>query len=467
MNIPLIVMGDHTGRYIQDIESVRGEITVARHVHELSDVIGIAQTGIARAVLLVSGFEDLTHSLLSHLEEAELGVVALVDPGDPQPFENIRYISTLADSHEVLKAIEKAVDEQEAGRIAQQQSKSTSDTSVFGADKPTGSVADDYSDVSKVEENDFRQGQLVSVWGTGGSPGRSTVALNLAACAAASGKKVCLVDADTYYPAISALIGMLDDYSGLAQLCHLADRGQLQAEHVAETVSTVKLGADSLDIITGITRADRWPEIRPASLSALLQLIQQHYELVIIDTGFSIEADEELSFDGVAPRRNAATLTALENSDTVIILGNADVLGIPRLFKAVDELLTHHSLEVEASKLQVWVNKVREGSVGKSPQAQLQQTWNRFGPELPLQGFIPWDQKSLDQAWLSGRALTECAKKQPVTHAIEELLESVLSPTKASASIPGQGSDQKPLAKATRESTQKSSSWWNKLRKSS
>lgn len=83
------------------------------------------------------------------------------------------------------------------------------------------------------------------------------------------------------------------------------------------------------------------------------------------------------------------------------------------------------------------MNKVREESVGKSPQAQLQQTWNRFGPELPLQGFIPWDQKSLDQAWLSGRALTECAKKQPVTHAIEELLESVLSPTTTSASIPG------------------------------
>ena len=86
------------------------------------------------------------------------------------------------------------------------------------------------------------RGTIVAVWGTGGAPGRSTLALNLANCAAAEGMRVCLVDADTYDPSLSPLLGLLDDYSGIAQLCHFAERGQLDTQISDEAISTLRVG---------------------------------------------------------------------------------------------------------------------------------------------------------------------------------------------------------------------------------
>lgn len=110
------------------------------------------------------------------------------------------------------------------------------------------------------------RGTIVAVWGTGGAPGRSTLALNLANCAAAEGMRVCLVDADTYDPSLSPLLGLLDDYSGIAQLCHFAERGQLDTQISDEAISTLRVGKYYLDFLSGITRPDRWPELRTRAL---------------------------------------------------------------------------------------------------------------------------------------------------------------------------------------------------------
>jgi hypothetical protein len=50
-----------------------------------------------------------------------------------------------------------------------------------------------------------------------------------------------------------------------------------------------------------------------------------------VDCGFCIEVDEELSYDTAAPRRNGATVTALEQADLVVVVGSADPLGLARL----------------------------------------------------------------------------------------------------------------------------------------
>ena len=47
----------------------------------------------------------------------------------------------------------------------------------------------------------------MAVWGPSGSPGRSTVATNLAAEAALAGHGTVLVDADTYGPSLRQWLG--------------------------------------------------------------------------------------------------------------------------------------------------------------------------------------------------------------------------------------------------------------------
>lgn len=79
MQIPIIVVGDTSGRYILGIESQRGDISVVRHVHDLGEMLGTAQSGIARAVLLVTQYEDLTQSMLAVLYELDVAVCAVIE----------------------------------------------------------------------------------------------------------------------------------------------------------------------------------------------------------------------------------------------------------------------------------------------------------------------------------------------------------------------------------------------------
>ena len=49
-------------------------------------------------------------------------------------------------------------------------------------------------------------------------------------------------------------------------------------------------------------------------------------DLVVVDCAAPLEQDEELVFDTAAPRRNAATLVALECADEVVVVGGCAVL---------------------------------------------------------------------------------------------------------------------------------------------
>src|SRR5690606_21209567 len=61
--------------------------------------------------------------------------------------------------------------------------------------RPGGHAAGDEPDA---EEPDRERGSVVVVWGPPGSPGRTTVAVNLAAELAGPSRRACLVDADTH-----------------------------------------------------------------------------------------------------------------------------------------------------------------------------------------------------------------------------------------------------------------------------
>jgi Mrp family chromosome partitioning ATPase len=63
--------------------------------------------------------------------------------------------------------------------------------------------------------------KLVTVWSPMGSPGKSTIALSIASELTDSGKRVFLLDADTYAPCLDVLLGLNDHPAGLAAACRL------------------------------------------------------------------------------------------------------------------------------------------------------------------------------------------------------------------------------------------------------
>src|SRR6185295_12311686 len=105
------------------------------------------------------------------------------------------------------------------------------------------------------------------------------------------------------------------------QACRLADQGLLDGEALLRIATTVATKAGTFRVLTGITRADRWTELRAAALTLVLERAQEIVDVIVVDTGFCLEADDELGFDSGAPRRNAATLRSLELADTIFAIG--------------------------------------------------------------------------------------------------------------------------------------------------
>lgn len=259
--------------------------------------------------------------------------------------------------------------------------------------------------------------RTLAVWGPVGSPGRTTVAINLAAELAAQGSRVMLVDADSYGASVAASLGLLDESASFAQACRVADQGMLTAAELGRICTEVVFAGGTFSLLTGLTRSDRWPELRAAAVERVLATALTMVDTVVIDCGFCLETDEELSYDTVAPRRNAATLTALGQADTIYAVGSADAIGLPRLIRALADLPE----ACAGADVQVVVNKVRKRAVGGTPLKALEQAWERFGPALPISHALPWDADVTARALLEGRLLQELAPDAPLRRAIREL----------------------------------------------
>ncbi|MHA7241060.1 AAA family ATPase [Arthrobacter sp. TMS1-12-1] len=413
MSIPVITLGAGASAHVPGLEQLRGPVTVVRRCEELTDLVAACQTGLARAVIIAPGAAELTASLVDRLRFAGVVIIALSDqpPATAGPgVDGIAYVEATVEPAVLAAAVAQAVDR-------------------FEADPGHQGASSAYADPMRLPDVAVPQpaevteepgsGRIVAVWGPSGAPGRTTVALNTAAELAAAGSSVLLVDADTYGASIGASLGLLDESAGLAQACRSADQGRFDSASLARIAVSVAVRGGRLRVLTGITRPDRWPELRPAALGRVLEAGRALAEVTIIDCGFCLEADEELSFDTLAPRRNGATLRCLEAADTVIAVGAADSIGVPRLVKALADL----GDAVPTASPRVVFNRVRAAAVGRAPETQLREAWERFGPSAPISAFLPMDQAAADRALLAGTALLETAPGSPLRLAIADLAE--------------------------------------------
>lgn len=258
---------------------------------------------------------------------------------------------------------------------------------------------------------------IVAVWGPTGAPGRTTVAINLAAEISRLGARSLLIDADVYGGVVANALGVLDESPGLVAACRQAQSNRLD---LAGLSALCWQFTPTLRVLTGVVRADRWPELRPSALEAVLGLSRALAEYIVVDVGFALETDEELSFDTAAPRRNGATLAVLDAADLLICVGSADPIGMQRLIRGLDEL---HEAEVSAP-LWVVLNKVRNSVVPGNAEAELDATLRRFAGR-PASGFLPYDRDGVDRALLGGRTLGEAAPNSPLRQAFVELASAI------------------------------------------
>ena len=268
-----------------------------------------------------------------------------------------------------------------------------------------------------------RMGTIIAVWGPAGAPGRTTIAINVAAELAAAGRSVALADVDTYSGSIAPALGMLDEAPGFAAACRLAGADSLTRSELERIGQRYQSGHASFWVLTGIGRPSRWPELSGPRVAATLAECRSWVDFTVVDTGFSLENDEEISSDLFAPRRNAASVTALREADRVIAVGAADPVGLSRFLRAHVDLVE----TVAAGRVIVAMNKLRASAIGLNPVGQVAQTLSRFGG-IDSAAMVPFDQPTLDAAILAGKTLADVAPKSPSRAAIRDLVASRLLP---------------------------------------
>jgi len=327
-------------------------IRVVRRCVDIADVMAAAASGQARAVLLADALPRLSSDAVAALHARGIAVLALVDPTETgAPFGAEDRLSRMG-IERILPADVSPADLGRAVADAVESGPPITSSHFAGGFVPLTPEA-----AANPQPPAFPQGtgRLVAVWGPTGAPGRTTVAVNLACELAVRRVPTLLADVDVYGGTVAQMLGMLDETSGLAAAARSASNGSLDVTTLARHARELN---PHLLVLTGLSRADRWTELRPAAVEAIWSTARSLAPITVIDAGFCVETDEEISFDSLAPRRNGATVATLEEADEVIVVGTADPVGLTRLIRAIHEVRAI----VPSVNLRVVVNRIRSGS---------------------------------------------------------------------------------------------------------
>ena len=431
--------------------------TVTRRCGDVAELLAAAAAGAGVVAVVSADLPGLDRDTVGRLHADGVRVVVLGDtaaPADRLRAVGVDVVVDRFDEAALLAAV------REAAAVVAQGGSTASDAATPGPGMLLGRGGEGRDPVSAedaalrvgapggTDEQDVpagREGRVVTVWGPVGAPGRTTTAIELAAAFAGLGPggsrrrgrrragssqaagdetrpaagTALLVDADTYGSSVAARLGLLDDAPGLAAAARAAGQGALDLPTLARHSPVV---GGSLRVLTGITRAARWPELSATALEVVLERARELADWTVVDCGPLLEADELLMYDTHAPQRNGATLAALQAADVVVVVGAADPVGIQRLVRGLEDL-AEVPVPVAAPRVVV-ANRVRASAVGPQPEAAVRDALSRYAgvDDVPV---VPDDPASLDAAVLVGRTLAEHAPASPAREAIVGLADRV------------------------------------------
>lgn len=258
-------------------------------------------------------------------------------------------------------------------------------------------------------------GGSVCVWGPEGSPGKSTLALSLACELAMSGRRVLLVDLDTYSSSLAAMLGINDPPPGLAAAARLVGQGRLDGEQFDRLAVEYQVGRGTMSILTGLGSQARWPEITAEKTQGLVAAALQNYEYVILDLATPLEPG--LKQVGGIVERNVATRTALQICATVIAVIAADQIGVKRFCDSYEQLC-------QLARAPILVaNRLRSSALGVRAQQQVEDAIMEFCSQ-DIRWFIPEDRLACDRSVLDMIPLAMLKRSSSARQAIARFARS-------------------------------------------
>lgn len=418
-------------RALEAVASAAPSVVLVKRCLDLGDLLGAAATGTATVAVVADGLPGLDADSLRALAASGVAVVVVAGGGShpsstgpssvgPSP-DRDRYLRMGAaavlgaeEVHDVARHVRAASGAPVPGVLGATRSSSVSTAEPAG---PLAALPDEGPTAGPAS-------RLVAVWGPTGGPGRTTVAVGLAAELADRGLGTLLLDADPYGGAVAQHLAVLDDVSGLLSAARSANAGQLDAGRLTELAREV---APRLRVLTGLPRPQRWTEVRPQSFAALLDTARSLDPFVVVDTGLGLDATPVDPFDP-APGRDEMTRAALEEADDLVVVASADPVGLSRLARSLVDLTDVRP----AGPSYVVVNRMRSG-LGWA-ERDLVDMVSRVAPRADVR-FLPDDRAGADRAMVSGRTLPE-AGDGPLRRGLAALADAYLAGLGVDAAAP-------------------------------
>lgn len=407
---------------IQDITQDSLPLQVVRRCRDLTELLAAAQAGMVQMVVVDSEIIELDTAALTALSTAEVSVLVFAPLEDEDEFSHLGMVTVELKSDPRLPEVEQS-DSQRLLKL------------IMSLLMPPPPPLEDAA--VQVPQPSVTNGKIIALWGPPGSPGKSSLAVNLAAGLRTYGT-VLLVDADTVEPSLVQMLGVSLETSGVITGCRLAEQGHLNEESFSTIVTRV--GA-RVDLLTGMSKAERWREIGESSLAKLLEWAKSRYSWVLVDLASGSEDPEDF-FANVGPSRYGAQAGAFSVADLVIEVGLPDPVGMRRLVVSHDQAIRR---SLWACPALVVVNRARSSVAGSRPEKSVQEVMSQAIPGVPVV-VVREAQEDLDRALVAGCDVETVNPEALVLDDFRTLLNEILRffemlPSRTSTRRKGRGAN--------------------------
>lgn len=235
--------------------------------------------------------------------------------------------------------------------------------------------------------------KVVTVFGTKGGSGKTTIAVNLAVCLAKKRKKVALIDLDLQYGDANLFLN-LNTNDTLYELV------QGYADFDIDTIRSYMMTHSSGVHVLSAPQSPEYADfIKKEHIEKLLNVIRPYYDYLIID---------------VASSFNDSTIMAIDSSTLILMVTGLDV-SILRNSKISLKVL--ESLK-QNKKVMTVVNRDTKGTITINDVKKILQ--------CPVAAVIPSDWKTVGSALNTGVPFVLNVRKSKAAGAIEALTNNVL-----------------------------------------
>jgi MinD-like ATPase involved in chromosome partitioning or flagellar assembly len=246
---------------------------------------------------------------------------------------------------------------------------------------------------------------VIAVAGGAGSPGRTTLAINLATALGTAAPTV-LLEADLCAPTVAAFVDR-DPSRNLCTLAHAVREDTLAwASALADELQPLSPHSPMAHVLCGLPKREMRTSISPAFLERLVAELARQYRYVVIDVG------PDWSGTDIAAANHRAVLTS---APQVLLVSASDLVGLWHTRTALDQL--ERQLGIDRHNVQLVLNR----HDARFHHGRAEVAWHLGAPVVAV---IPFDHAAAQRAIAQQRPLV-VASNSRASRAVLALAEKI------------------------------------------